>query len=346
MKVTVVKNLNVRFGEPRLNAPSYQYLAPGSELVIDGKTYKGDKYRGNDNWYRDEANNYYWSGGIKKKNAHIEPNDLTNWVNFFGLSKVQDGLELDKTTVAVLDSGINYNHIDLDGVCSIGKNFLWPEDDFIDNDGHGTHCSGIIAGTGENRITGIARGVKIVMAEVVGVRGMGVNESVLYNAIDWAISHSNIISISLGIPYKSNRIHELIQRGVAANKIFIASIGNVDPNLKSNGAYPALYEEVISVGCLTDNFQLSDLTIRNSNIDINVPGEKIISTFSGSKDSYSEESGTSMSTAIVSGLAALFKTKYPLSNYTMFKDFLIEISEKKIDNGFSYSSIKPKKIIL
>ncbi|SHK70613.1 hypothetical protein SAMN04488028_107198 [Reichenbachiella agariperforans] len=71
MKVTVTKYLNVRVGKPSVNAPCYQYLAPGSEIEVGEKLYLGDSYDGMDTWYRDEADNYYWSGGFLLPNATI-----------------------------------------------------------------------------------------------------------------------------------------------------------------------------------------------------------------------------------------------------------------------------------
>ena len=76
MKVTVKDNyLNVRVGKPSVNAPCYQYIAPGSIIDVDGKLYKGDKYGDSniDIWYKDALGNYYWSGGLNNKVA-----DTTN----------------------------------------------------------------------------------------------------------------------------------------------------------------------------------------------------------------------------------------------------------------------------
>ena len=58
MKVTVTKYLNVRVGKASVNAPSYQYLAPGTILEVEDKTYKGDKYEDKDDWLKDAAGNY------------------------------------------------------------------------------------------------------------------------------------------------------------------------------------------------------------------------------------------------------------------------------------------------
>ena len=68
MKVTVTKYLNVRVGKPSVNAPCYQYLAPGSILDVDGNIYKGDVFDGINTWLKDDSGNYYWVGGLDKDN--------------------------------------------------------------------------------------------------------------------------------------------------------------------------------------------------------------------------------------------------------------------------------------
>jgi hypothetical protein len=66
MKVTVKDFLNVRVGKPSVNAPTFQFLAPGSILDVEEKFFDGDKLEGNSLWVKDEADNYYWSGGIQR----------------------------------------------------------------------------------------------------------------------------------------------------------------------------------------------------------------------------------------------------------------------------------------
>jgi len=84
MKVTVTKNLNVRIGKPRLDAPNHEFLVPGSVIETDGKLYRGDVYDGNFFWYKDMAGNYYWSGGIDI--PETEPNNTfskaTEFIDF------------------------------------------------------------------------------------------------------------------------------------------------------------------------------------------------------------------------------------------------------------------------
>lgn len=142
MKVTVIKYLNVRVGKPSVNAPCYQYLAPGSEIEVDGKLYPGDKYDNIDTWLRDAAENYYWSGGIKMPDQ--EEDELSNTelgrlkdylVNFPG-----DG---NGKSIAVLDSGANDQHPKLNGL--VTRDSYLEDKNMDDLHAHGHKVAGIIS---------------------------------------------------------------------------------------------------------------------------------------------------------------------------------------------------------
>ena len=153
MKITVSKYLNVRVGNPNLNAPCYQYIAPGSELDVDGQLYKGDPYDGIDTWLKDAAGNYYWSGGVDK-NISFESVDYT-----FFLKNIDSEIlnkKGENVTIVIIDGGVKFDKrfFNFDKVQSIN----------IDNNPvsseHGTFIAGIIAGV--NNVFGIASEANIV----------------------------------------------------------------------------------------------------------------------------------------------------------------------------------------
>lgn len=143
MKVTVIKYLNVRVGEPSVNAPNYQYLAPGSQLEVIDKIISGDVYDGDDRWLKDEANNYYWIGGtnydeIKRADSiEINNNQVFNQI----LSDYPgDGRGIG---LAILDSGINAQHPKLKSSIKYYKSFL--SNTSLENiSEHGTKVASII----------------------------------------------------------------------------------------------------------------------------------------------------------------------------------------------------------
>ncbi len=145
MKVTVIKNINVRVGKPSLNAPCYQYLAPGSELEVDGKLYSGDKYDGNDQWYKDAAGNYYWSGGVELNQIQKQEPIAGGFSKFFQ-NYAGNGTGVG---VAILDSGVDVNQPFLKGRIQKYDSFL--EGKSIKSiSSHGTKVAGIIASDDPN----------------------------------------------------------------------------------------------------------------------------------------------------------------------------------------------------
>ncbi len=138
MKVTVSKYLNVRVGKPSVNAPCYQYLSPGSELIVDGSLYKGDMYDGIDTWLKDEAGNYYWSGGVNMKPvSNITINYQDYLKDFAWISNKGKGV-----VIAIIDTGVmmNPNYYD----CSLIKQINLADNN--DELYHGNFICGIIAG--------------------------------------------------------------------------------------------------------------------------------------------------------------------------------------------------------
>src|SRR5260221_6326526 len=105
MKVTVNKYLNVRVGKPSVNAPCYQYLAPGSELEVDGQSYPGDTYKDINTWLKDATGNYYWSGGVQ--NNFTKDQSLDYWFDLLEMIDVQKIEEGENANILILDSGIN-----------------------------------------------------------------------------------------------------------------------------------------------------------------------------------------------------------------------------------------------
>ncbi len=117
--------------------------------------------------------------------------------------------------VAVLDTGVNYNHNDLAGNMwsdtqypNHGYDFAYDDNDPMDGDGHGTHCAGTIAGQGASGTqTGIAPQATIMALKVLDDNGGG-QESSVWNAAQFAIDHgANVLSISLGWSHWNNPVY-------------------------------------------------------------------------------------------------------------------------------------------
>ncbi|MBY8871468.1 type VII secretion-associated serine protease mycosin [Micromonospora sp. PLK6-60] len=213
-------------------------------------------------------------------------------------------------TVAVPDTGVD-PHPDLI------RNLL-PGTDLIpgghgdgreDRDSHGTSMAGLIAahGRGSTRgALGIAPEAKIIPIYGIPTARQG-NSATLASAIRWAAAHrASIISVS-GATGATPELEEAVGEAISANIVIIAGAGNRPDD--SRVGYPAAYDGVIAVAGVDQKGQHADVSVTGSEIDIAAPAVDIVSTSIDGK--YSKGTGTSSATAIVAGVAALIRSKYP-----------------------------------
>lgn len=215
-------------------------------------------------------------------------------------------------TVAILDTGCDTDHPDLQGRITKGRNFTDDDqsnpDIYKDYNGHGTHVAGTIAAIQNNTgVVGVAPEVNLLIGKVLNKDGSGQINWII-KGIEYAIEQKvDIISMSLGGPDDVPELHEAIQKAVNGNILVICAAGNEgdnDSNTDEYG-YPGYYNEVISVGAINLNRQSSEFSNSNNEVDLVAPGENILSTYLDGK--YATLSGTSMATPHVSGAMALIK---------------------------------------
>lgn len=173
-----------------------------------------------------------------------------------------------------------------------------------DNDNHGTHCAGIIAAT--EGIQGIASGidVRILPLKIHGGEKNSGSVADAIKAIKYAqAAGADICNMSWGTPVYSEALESVMQE---SDMLFVVAAGNSGNNNNSSPLYPASYslDNMISVAYVTQSGELaSDSNYGLSTVDIAAPGQDIFSTTVGGE--YHYMSGTSMSTPVVSGVAAL-----------------------------------------
>lgn len=199
--------------------------------------------------------------------------------------------------VAVLDTGISRNHIDLKGRVKRRVNFVSGSGGM---DGHGTHIAGTIAAIVNNRgIVGVAPAVELYDLRAFGPDGTA-NISDIIQGINWAIEHKiDIINMSFGSPEDNFALKNAIRHAHQAGIIMVASAGNNGGALE----YPAAYKGVVAVGAIDQNGKLAQFSSRGKGLDTVAPGVKIKSTWLN--NSYRVLDGTSMSAAHITGLYAL-----------------------------------------
>ena len=211
--------------------------------------------------------------------------------------------------VAVLDTGIDKHHEDLDGVVIAEVNFTdSPTADDIY--GHGTHVAGIIAAANDNDIgiDGIAPDCRLINVKVADDRGR-CRMSALAEGIVWAVENgAQVINISIEMQESSPILQVAIDYAWENGAIIIAAAGNGGSILP---VYPACYDNCIGVTALKDNGELAPLANYGDWVDAAAPGFKVYSTLPG--DDYGYKYGTSFATAYASGLSALL---FPLMEDT------------------------------
>ncbi|ADL52405.1 S8 family serine peptidase [Clostridium cellulovorans] len=233
--------------------------------------------------------------------------------------------------IAVLDTGIDSNHEDLVGKVVGGQDFTGTGS-YLDNNGHGTFVAGIIAADRANNIgiSGIAYDSKLLSVKVLNKDGYG-DTTTISKGIKWAADNgAKILNLSLGTSKDDAILKEAVNYAVSKGCIIIASSGNYG---LQGITYPAAYDNVIAVGAINESTQWCYFSNFGQELDLVAPGSKIYSTVPQSINAlkYMTYSGTSASTAIVSGEVSLLLSKQP---QLTVKDILSKIKETSIGIGF------------
>ncbi|MGL6094184.1 MAG: S8 family serine peptidase [Fimbriiglobus sp.] len=247
------------------------------------------------------------------------------------------------TVVAVLDSGVDFRHPDLDanlwrnpgevagnGFDDDGNGFIddmlgvdlsnndsIPEDQY----GHGTHVAGVIGATGNNGfgVTGVAQRTRIMSVKFMGADGSGFTSNAV-RGIDYAISEgARVINMSWGGGPYNTALAAAIQRARAAGVIVVASAGNDGINTDSTPVYPGGYvtnsDNMVVVAATNWSDTLTSWSNFGRNtVTLAAPGESILSTTNGG--GYGLKSGTSMAAPMVAGALAVLWDQNPSWSYS------------------------------
>lgn len=207
--------------------------------------------------------------------------------------------------IAVLDTGCDLDHPDLDGNLLPGMNFVNPKLPPIDKNGHGTHVIGTIcAENNDIGVVGVAPQAKVFPVKVLGDDGSG-NLINVAKGIRWAADQgADFISMSLGAPVPVQQVRKAIQYAATRGSVCFVAAGNAG-NTKEV-FYPANYPETIAIGAIGPNFQRAAFSNSGYNLDFMAPGVDIFSTVPDNW--YATLSGTSMAQPFACGVAALLKS--------------------------------------
>jgi subtilisin family serine protease len=229
--------------------------------------------------------------------------------------------------VAVLDTGVNLDHRELEGKLLPGEDFVNLDGldttgfigDFMGYDdvpedevGHGTHVSGIIAARGIQMDEGVASNCRIIPVRVLATMKSGnrlVGAGIIDNintGIKWAVDHgAHIINMSLGIRHEGGGLpHEdVIRYALSKNVTVVAASGN---DGTAERYYPGALPGVIAVGAVDENGVVTPFTSFGAPITVVAPGTNIYSSFA--HNTYAFASGTSQAAPFVTGAVALLQS--------------------------------------
>lgn len=251
--------------------------------------------------------------------------------------------------VAVIDTGIDYNHIDLvdnmwtnedeipgNGIDDdnngyiddyYGYDFAYNDSNPWDGHAHGTHCAGTIGAVGNNQIgvVGVNHSVRMMAIKFLSDSGSGSTSNAI-DAVMYGVDNgADILSNSWGGRAYSQALHDAIVYANQQGVLFVAAAGNDSSNNDVYPQYPANYDvpNVLSVAATDHNDALAGFSNYGvTTVDVAAPGVSILSTVPG--NSYDSFNGTSMATPHVAGVAALLLARNPELNSDQLKSMLMD----------------------
>ena len=239
--------------------------------------------------------------------------------------------------VAVVDTGVDLMHPDLQGRLVAGYDFVNNDSQPVDENGHGTLVAGIIAADTGNSVgvASVAPLAKIMPIRVLGPDGSG-SSTAVSEGIAWAVEHgASVVNLSLaqeggadsGPLLRSPAVDSAIKAAAAAGAVVVVAAGNTSTGGADQTAYDATVPGVIVVGASARDNRPAAYSNHGSGLDLLAPGggsssdpsangctqdQSIVSTWwnpATKRSSYGGGCGSSMSVAFASGVAALLRAQ-------------------------------------
>lgn len=266
------------------------------------------------------------------------------------------------TIIAVIDSGIRYTHEDIrdnmwvnpgeDGLDAFGNskrtngidddgngyiddvhgfNAIEKNGDPMDKNGHGSHVAGTIGAVGNNGIgvTGVAWNARIMALRFIDGGG-STSDAIL--CFEYAMKHgARISNNSWGGPTYNQALYDTLEAAYEAGMLVVAAAGNDNADTDSFNQYPANYQlaNVLSVAATDRTDALAHFSNYGSgSVEIAAPGVAIHSLGIDNDSDYATESGTSMASPLVAGVAALVTSQFPNSDPVGIKNRLLQSARK------------------
>ncbi|XXM71151.1 S8 family peptidase [Lysinibacillus sphaericus] len=208
--------------------------------------------------------------------------------------------------IAVLDTGVDYNHPDLDGKTIRGYDFVDNDYYPMDLNGHGTHVAGTAAAETNNGtgVAGMAPNTKILAVRVLDANGSGSLADIADGIRYAADQGAEVINMSLGCDCSTPTLESAVNYAWNKGSVIVAAAGN---DGVSTTFEPASYANVIAVGAVDSYDRRASFSNYGTWVDVTAPGVDIASTVPN--NGYAYMSGTSMASPHVAGLAGLLASQ-------------------------------------
>jgi subtilisin family serine protease len=211
----------------------------------------------------------------------------------------------DGVLVAVVDSGVEAGHPDLGGRVVRGPDFVDGDGGPDDPSGHGTHIAGIIAATAGNGLggSGIAPSTRILAIRVLDAANRGTPANVAAGINAAVSAGADVINLALNWSAPDATLAPVtaaMQRAADAGIAVVVPSGN---GAQSQCEEPVLPQRTLCVGAVDGDLRLASFSSFGTGLGVVAPGEELLSTWRGG--GYASQSGTSLSAAVASGIAAL-----------------------------------------
>ena len=258
--------------------------------------------------------------------------------------------------VAVLDTGYDPTHPDLDGRVTTTADFTGTSPDAIDGYGHGTHVAAILGGTGaasDGTRKGVAPGTDLIIGKVLNDNGQGPADEIIAG-MEWAVAQdADVINMSLGTTAASDgtdpmsqAVNELTR---SSDSLFVVAAGNTGPGESTVGS-PGAADLALTVGAVDKLDQPAAFSSRGPRRgdgaikpDITAPGVGIVAARAAGTslgdlidEHYTSLNGTSMATPHVAGAAAILAEQHPDWTPAELKTRLISTSKTMADQPVTF----------
>jgi subtilisin len=285
--------------------------------------------------------------GVDQVNAEVVWGGHENDVNIAAGRPTGSGVG-----VAIIDTGINYTHPDLAPNCPApyGANFVDATKPPLDDNGHGSHCAGIVAAADDGSgVIGAAPRATLYALKVLNASGSGSYSSIIAG-LNWCVTNKatyniRVASMSLGGSTVSTSLQTACKNAYNAGVLLVAAAGNGGPPAIKTGStvtYPAKYSQyVVAVSATDSSNKIASFSSTGSEVELAAPGVSIPSDWLGT--GLNTISGTSMACPHVSGVAALVSGKSPSLLPPAIRQKLdstaTDLGTKGRDNTFGYGLV-------